>query len=169
MALRKDSDILKAKLGQENDKTPVFTEEDRAKIRQTLTQFSKKQPTKKTSEEPETKKNPIPNINNQQYHVAFSWKDWPKELDEVPQLFLFRLNIWPFLHHKTPMALETLQSICIASGVTSIALDNRASGYYMSGIFENGGSIRHMYLTLSPLDSKEVVVIDNCTFKTLVE
>ena len=39
----------------------------------------------------------------------------------------------------------------------------------MSGVFENGGAIRNMYLTLIPTENKEIVSIDNCTFKTIVE
>jgi len=169
MAFSTNSDMLKAKLGEEDSTVEVFTEEDRSKIRQTLSQFSTRQVTKTKQVEKVKPKNLVPNINNQKYHVAFSWKDWPKELDEIPQLFLFRLNLWPYLHYKSPVSIEKLQYMCIASGVSSIALDNRPIGYYMSGVFENGGAIRNMYLTLIPTENKEIVSIDNCTFKTIVE
>ena len=167
MDFNANSDMLKAKLGEEDSKQPVFTEEDREKIRQTLTHFSNRQ-TKKIIEVKKTV-NPIPHINNQKYHVSFSWKDWPKELDEVPHLFLFRLHIWPLLLYKNTISLEELQSLCVLSGISGIAMDNKASGYYMAGIFENGGTIDKVFFTLSPTTNKEVVVIDNCTFKTLIE
>ena len=168
MDFNANSDMLKAKLGQEDSRPPVFTEEDRAKIRQTLTQFSSRQ-TKKVKKI-EQSNNPIPHINNQKYHVAFSWKDWPKELDEVPHLFLFRLHIWPLLRYKNPISLDELQALCVVSGVSGIATDNKASGYYMSGLFENGGVIDKVFFTLTPTEEdKEVVIIDNCTFKTLIE
>lgn len=162
MALR-EVDILKSRHGEEN--RPVFTEEDRARIRQTLSAYS----SKKVNEAKKQKSQPskVPSIIGQRYHVTFSWKDWPMELDEVPHLLLFRINIWPLLVHNTELLLEDLQDLCIQSGVSSLAVDNRASGYYMSGIFENGASVRNVYLTLTPSEAnREMVQIRNCTFKT---
>ena len=163
MAFR-DSDILKSRSGDETK--PVFTEEDRAKIRQTLTQFSQKV-TQKTKKK-QTKR-VIPNIVEQKYHVNFSWKDYPPELDEVPHLFLIRLSLWPLLHFKSSIALEDLQELCIQSGISGIATDSTGLGYYMSGNIANGGPVKSIRLTLDPSEARDVVVLRNCTFVTHTE
>jgi len=161
MAFR-ESDILKSKLGDENK--PVFTEEDRAKIRQTLTQFSQKV-TVKNNKKKESNKI-IPSIVEQVYHVNFSWKDYPAELDEVPHLFLIRLNLWPLIRFATLISLEELQELCIQSGITGIATDTKGLGYYMTGNIPNGGPVKSISLTLQPSEARDIVSIVNCTFVT---
>lgn len=158
MAFR-DSDILKSKNGDESK--PIFTEEDRAKIRKTLTQFSEKVTVKKKKEDT-TKL--LPSIVDQVYHVNFSWKDFPAELDEVPHLFLIRLHLWPLLLFQTRISLEELQEVCIQSGVTGIATDRKGIGYYLTGNIPNGGPIKSISLTLQPCEAKEFVFLTNCTF-----
>lgn len=158
MAFR-DSDILKSKVGDESK--PVFTEEDRAKIRKTLTQFSKKVTVEKKQENA-TKL--LPNIVDQVYHVNFAWKDFPAELDEVPHLFLIRLHLWPLLIFQTQISLEGLQEVCIQSGITGIATDRKGIGYYLTGNIPNGGPIKSVSLTLRPCEARDVVILTNCTF-----
>lgn len=164
MAFR-DSDILKSKVGDESK--PVFTEEDRAKIRQTLTQFSRKVTVKEKKKKESEKV--IPSIVEQVYHVNFSWKDYPSELDEVPHLFLIRLNLWPLLSFKTLISLEELQELCIQSGITGIATDAKGRGYYMTGNIPNGGPVKSISLTLQPSEARDIVSIANCTFVTHTE
>lgn len=164
MAFR-DSDILKSKVGDESK--PVFTEEDRAKIRQTLTQFSRKVTVKEKKKKESEKV--IPSIVEQVYHVNFSWKDYPSELDEVPHLFLIRLNLWPLLSFKTLISLEELQELCIQSGITGIATDAKGMGYYMTGNIPNGGPVKSISLTLQPSEARDIVSIVNCTFVTHTE
>tara|TARA_B110000008_G_scaffold275041_1_gene311808 strand:+ start:6930 stop:7400 length:471 start_codon:yes stop_codon:yes gene_type:complete len=156
-------------LNEENNSiSNVFTEEDRNKIRQTLTHFGHRQKSNTTIQQKVVKK--VPNINNQKYHVSFKWTDWPPELDEVPHLFLLRVNLWPYLHYKHTVRIEYLQNLCIESGISSIATKNSSLGFYMSGIFDNGGCIKNVYLTLIPQQhNKEIVVVDNCTFKTYTD
>lgn len=164
MAFR-ESDILKSKSGDET--RPVFTEEDRSKIRQTLTTFSQKiclSKKKKT-----VSKKSIPSIVEQSYHVTFSWRDFPAELDEVPHLFLIRLNLWPLLRFATLISLEELQEVCIQSGVSGIATDVKGLGYYMTGTLANGGPVKSIRLTLQPSKSRDIVSLVNCTFVSHTE
>ena len=164
MAFR-ESDILKSKFGDETK--PVFTEEDRAKIRQTLTTFSQKV-TNSTKKKKVTKKY-IPSIVEQSYHVTFSWRDYPPELDEVPHLFLLRLHLWPLLCFGTTILLEDLQELCIESGVTGIATDAKGLSYYMTGTLANGGPVKSIRLTLQPSESRDIVSLVNCTFVSHTE
>ena len=164
MAFR-ESDILKSKSGDET--RPVFTEEDRAKIRQTLTTFSQK--VNNNSKKKKVAKKLIPSIVEQSYHVTFSWRDYPPELDEVPHLFLIRLNLWPLLRFGTTISLEALQELCIQSGVTGIATDAKGLGYYMTGTLANGGPVKSISLTLQPGEYRDIVSLVNCTFVSHTE
>tara|TARA_B100000902_G_scaffold35791_2_gene42943 strand:- start:2034 stop:2528 length:495 start_codon:yes stop_codon:yes gene_type:complete len=146
----------------------ILSEEDRKKINQVLTTFSN---TKKTVPTVVTKKkgsSSVPHISELVVHDEFQFQNLPEEFDEVPHLFLFRINFTPIIFYKKKITLLNLQELCAMSGVHNIVHDNVTTTMQrLSGSFEKGGMVKSVILYLEKTETDEFVFIKKCIFKGL--
>jgi len=144
----------------------ILTETDRKKIHQTLSLYSQKVDVG-VAKAPK-KELEVPLISCIQLRDEFNWFNYPEPMDEVPYLLLFRIHLFPFIHHKTPMELKIIQEKCLMSGLTNFVLKEvNARCLRFSGTIDKGGGIRCIILYLEKNDEK-TFYINKCIFKASV-
>lgn len=156
---------LKDKLLQ-REQYNILSEEDRLKIRHTLSQLGKNKTKDKQKSKPkETVVSEVPHISTLKVRSEFNWFNYPEELDEVPYLLLFRVHLFPHLHHKTTMELKRIQELCLMSGLSNFTLkDVNNQTTRLAGDIAKGGLIKAIVLFLTRVQ-EDSFYIDNCIFK----
>jgi len=153
----------------EREQRDILTANDREKIRQTLSLFSKrKQENQKDKKIPEKKAlRDVPHISELVTYDEFQWVNYKEPLDEVPYLFLFRIHMFPYIHHKTLLTLKKVQDLCVLSGFSNFTLKEvNTKVTRLSGDIDKGGVVRGVVLFLTKV-ADEKVFINNCIFRSI--
>lgn len=146
----------------------ILSEEDRKKINQVLTTFSTTKKTVPTAVADKKQSSSVPHISELVVHDEFQFNNLPEEFDEVPHLFLFRINFTPIISYKKQITLLNLQELCAMSGVHNIVHDNITTTMQrVSGSFEKGGMVKSVIFYLEKSATGDFVFIKKCIFKGL--
>ena len=152
----------------QREQSYILTENDRQKIRQTLSKFSKK----KQEEEPDKgeqleKSTDIPHISEISTYDEFQWINYKEPLDEVPYLFLFRIHLFPYIHYKKHLSLKDIQELCVMSGMSNFTLKEvNEKTTRLSGDIDRGGMIKGAILYMIAVDGDKHF-INKCIFKSM--
>lgn len=133
----------------------VFTEEQRRAVRKRLMGFANE----KRASVPEhaqaqggtgKKVGDLPLLVDQEFHTSFNLDSYRPELDEVPHLFLLRLQFVPYYRNKTAsLELEKLRFLAEMCGVEGTMLEETERGYRLSGEMARGGPVKRLCFLLT--------------------
>ena len=159
---------LEEKLLQ-REQRDILTENDRQKIRQTLSLFSKRKHDNEKEKKPPQKKilRDVPHISELVTYDEFQWVNYKEPLDEVPYLLLFRIHLFPYIYHKTLLTLKKVQDLCVLSGFSNFTMKEVNSKVSrLSGDIDKGGVVSGVVLFLNSV-SEEKLYINNCIFRSI--
>ena len=109
----------------------------------------------------------VPHISELVTYDEFQWVNYKEPLDEVPYLLLFRIHLFPYIHHKTLLTLKKVQDLCVLSGFSNFTMKEVNSKVSrLSGDIDKGGVVSGVVLFLNSV-SDEKLYINNCIFRSI--